>query len=123
MKPIICSGPVIIENGKILLVKEQKENHITRWLFPGGKADPNESIEETCRREVKEEVGIEIEIIKPLKTIQRTENDKNWTLHHFLAKRIGEIKPGDDIVEYAWLDINNLPEDCSPNVYEIVKNL
>ncbi len=125
MDTIIASGPVIIENGKVLLDKEQKVDHITNWLFPGGKAEPEDkgNVEQTCRREVKEELDIEIEIIKKLKTIEREQSGKNWILYHFLAKRIGEIKMGDDVVEYGWFDINNLPDDCSPNVYKIIEDL
>ena len=119
----IASGPVIIEDGKVLLDKEQKPEGITHWLFPGGKAEPEDNdIEQTCRREVKEELGIQIEIIKPLKTIKREKNGVNWILYHFLAKRIGEIKMGDDVVEYGWFDIDNLPNDCSWNVQEVISD-
>lgn len=123
MKTIIASGPVIIENNKVLLNKEKKDYGITNWLFPGGKAEEGETdLEAICKREVKEEMGIEVEIIKQLKTIEREKDGKHWILHHFLARRIGEIKPGKDIVEWAWHDINNLPDDCSPNVYQIISD-
>lgn len=124
MKTIIASGPVIIENKKVLLNKERKDYGITPWLFPGGKAEEGETnLETICRREVKEEMGIEIEIIKQLHTIEAIDffdKNKKYILHHFLAKRIGDITIGDDVVEYGWFDINNLPADCSPNVYEII---
>jgi len=121
MKTMIASGPVIIEDNKILLDKEQKSYGITNWLFPGGKKEGNETPKETCIREVKEELDIEIEIIKQLSTIEREKDGTYWTLHHFLAKRIGEIKIGDGVVEYGWFDIDNLPDDCSPNVYKIIE--
>ncbi|HBU06867.1 MAG TPA: DNA mismatch repair protein MutT [Candidatus Magasanikbacteria bacterium] len=121
---IICSGPVIIESDKVLLVREQKSYGITPWLFPGGKAEPNETDPlEICRREAKEEVGIDLEIIKQLTTTEASSwrgLNKKYILYHYLAKRIGEIKPGEDIVEWAWIDINNLPKDCNKNVYEII---
>lgn len=122
MKTIIASGPVIIENNKVLLNKERKIYGITNWLFSGGRAEPGEtSPEEICRREVKEELNLEIEINKKLKTIKMDYHDNHYILHHFLAKRIGNIKPGDDIVEWNWFDINNLPTDCNSNVYEIIE--
>ena len=121
---VIASGPVIIEEGKVLLNKERKEYGITPWLFPGGKANEGETnMEAICRREIKEEMGIEIEILKKLPTIEKIQNSKKYILHHFLAKRIGEIIPGENIVEWGWLDIHNLPEDCAPNVYDIIKKL
>lgn len=124
METIIASGPVIIENNKVLLNKEKKDYGITNWLFPGGKAEEGETdLEAICRREVKEEMGIEIEIIKQLKTIEREKDGKKYILHHYLAERFSEIKPGKGVVEWDWHDINNLPTDCAPNVYEIIEDL
>lgn len=121
---IIASGPVIIEDGKVLLNKEKKDYGITPWLFPGGKANEGETdLEAICKREVMEEMGIDIKIIKKLNTVEKEQNGKKYILHHYQAERIGEIKPAEDIVDWAWHDINNLPKDCAPNVYEIIKNL
>lgn len=126
---IIASGPVIIENGKVLLNKHGDDNF---WKFPGGKVekfeftDWNNSLEEVAKREVKEEMGIDVKFVKPLKTMlipKPNEKDAYVVLVHFLAERIGEIIPGNDIKEWKWIDINNLPEDCAPNVKEIVKNI
>ncbi len=121
MQTQVASGPVIIENNKVLLVKEQKKDYITPWFFPGGKKEGDETPEETCQREVMEELGIEIKIIKPLKTIELDENGMHWILYTFLAERVGEIKPADNIVQHDWHDINKLTKDCSPNVFTIIE--
>ncbi|MBI5222076.1 MAG: NUDIX hydrolase [Candidatus Magasanikbacteria bacterium] len=124
---IIASGPVIIENSKILLNKEKKEYGSTVWMVPGGQVENFDiPLEETCWREVKEELGIDIKIIRPLRTIitrRPQAQDKLVILIHYLAERIGEIKPGPETNEWGWFDINNLPPDCAPNVYEIIKDL
>ena len=123
METNIASGPVIIENNKVLLDRETKADGITPWYFPGGGVDSEETPEEACRREVKEELGIEIEIIKKLATIETVNTrhpDKKIILHHYLAKRIGEIAPGTDIAEWGWHDINNLPDNCADNVYKVI---
>jgi ADP-ribose pyrophosphatase YjhB (NUDIX family) len=119
----VASGPVIIENGKVLLNKEQKPSGVTPWMFPGGEVeDFDNSLETACEREVGEEMGIKIKIIKPLKPILLHKDGKVIILIHYLAERIGEITLGKDTVEYGWHDINNLPKDCAPNVYEIIKD-
>jgi ADP-ribose pyrophosphatase YjhB (NUDIX family) len=121
---IIASGPVIIENNKVLLTREYKPDGISPWMFPGGEVENfDTSLEETCRREVKEEMGIKIEIIKPLKPIMLNTGERVIILIHFLANRIGDIIPGKEIAEWAWHDINNLPDNCAPNIYEVIKNL
>lgn len=121
---IIASGPVIIENNKVLLNKHGDDNF---WKFPGGKVEDFDlSLEEIAKKEVKEEMGIDVEIIKPLRTLllpKPNEHDSYVVLVHFLAKRIGEIKPGKDIREWKWIEINNLPEDVAPNVKEVINKL
>lgn len=121
---IIASGPVIIEDNKVLLNREQKEDGITPWMFPGGEVEEfDKSLEEACHREVGEEMGIKIEIVKPLKPVMLYQNGRVIILIHYLAKRIGEINPGKDITDWAWHDINNLPDNCAPNVYDIIRSL
>jgi len=123
MDLIICSGPVIIEDNKVLLIKEKKGENITPWLFPGGKVeDTDKDLESACARETKEEVGCDIEIIKQLETLNDTVNNTEVILHHFLCKRIGKIIPGETIVEWNWFDINNIPDDCADNVVQIIES-
>ncbi|MFH1789464.1 MAG: NUDIX hydrolase, partial [bacterium] len=109
MDIIICSGPVIIENQRVLLIKERKRNEITPWFFPGGKVESNESYEDACIREAKEETGLDVKILKQLQTLEDTVDNVKIQLVHFLAKRKGEVKPGPTVCEWAWHDINNLP--------------
>lgn len=120
---IIAAGPVIIENGKVLLNKEEKPVGRELWMFPGGTVkDFTIPLEDNCKRETKEEVGIELEIIRPLRTLlySRPEDKKLVVLVHFLAARMGDINPGPDTLAWDWFDIKKLPPDCAPNVYEII---
>ena len=121
---IIASGPVIIENGKMLLNKEKKPYGSSLWMFPGGAVeDFSLPLEETCRREAKEEMGIDLADLKLFKVtiVKRPEaEDRLAILVHFLAKRVGEIKPGPEVIDWGWFDIKNLPPDCAPNIDEII---
>lgn len=122
---IIASGPVIIEDDKVLLNREQKDYGVSDWFFPGGEVeDFDASLEEACQREVKEEMGLDIEIIKPLKTImyQDERNDRICILVHWLAERVegSEVDPADFIADWGWHDIDDLPSSCADNVKEII---
>ncbi len=114
-KIIIASGPVIVENGKVLLNKHGDDLF---WKFCGGRVEDFETnLIENAKREVREEMGIEIEIINPEPFIMHVrKDDKDILLVHFLAKRVGEIKPGPDIKEWKWMDISNLSDDLGPNI-------
>lgn len=124
-KIIIASGPVIVENGKVLLNKHGEDGF---WKFCGGKVeDYNTNLADNAKREVKEEMGIDIEVLdkKPYImhiTKETPDGDTDIILVHFLAKRIGEINPGADIREWDWFDINDLPEDVAPNIKPVLEH-
>jgi len=133
LKVIIASGPVIVENGKVLLNRhghsDDKKPEDSIWKFPGGRIEnfdfTNEanSLEEAAKREVREEMGIGIKIIMPLKPMMvkhSTRPDTIVILIHYLAKRVGPVKPGADITEWKFLDINKLPSNCAPNIKPVI---
>lgn len=122
-KEIIASGPVIVENRKVLLNKHKD----SFWKLPGGTVEKNEEYRDTAKREVREEMGIDIEILnqEPFIFFVRKKTDEgniDIILVHFLAKRIDEIEPGEDIREWDWLDIDNLPEDIGSNIIPTLKH-
>lgn len=122
MNIIIASGPVIIENGKVLV---NKHGDTSFWKFPGGQVEDFSelSLEEHAKREVKEEMGIDIEIIRPLSTLMTTKGEDVVVLVHYLATRVGEVQPGKDIREWKWLPVDALPDDCAPNIKPIVEEV
>jgi len=119
-KPIIiASGPVIIENGKVLLNKHGDDGY---WKFVGGKAENFDiSLEDVAIREVKEEMGIDVDLIRPLKPMMIELPDKVVILIHYLATRKGEVKPGADILEWDWFDVHDLPADVAPNIKPVIE--
>ncbi|MBU1036523.1 NUDIX hydrolase [Patescibacteria group bacterium] len=128
---IIASGPVIIEeiNGKLCTLlnkaKTTDKRPNPKWQFCGGEAeDFDVNLEETAKREVKEEMGIDIEIEKLLDVILIKRNDNSIVIAvHYLAKRIGEIKPGPEISEWNWFPLDELPEDCAPNIKPVIEKI
>lgn len=125
IKIIIASGPVIVEDHKVLL---NQHGDTEFWKFCGGKVENFETtLIESAEREVKEEMGIEIEVINndPFITHTTKETPDGYVdviLVHYLAKRIGEIKPGPDIRKWDWLDITNLPENLAPNINPVLRH-
>jgi len=125
-KIIIASGPVIVEDNKILL---NQHGDTAFWKFCGGRVENfEENLIEAAKREVKEEMGIDIEILNETPFLiyakkETSEGSLDIILVHYLAKRIGEIKPGEDIREWKWIDLQNLPkEDLAPNIIPALKH-
>jgi ADP-ribose pyrophosphatase YjhB (NUDIX family) len=122
-KIIIASGPVIVEDGKVLLDKDKKED---LWKFCGGKVMEHESLIDAAKRRPKEELGIEIEFLdeNPYITFaekQTPEGELDVILVHFLARRKGEIVPSEDVSEWKWFDLDKLPENIGPNIIPVLR--
>ena len=129
--PLVLSGPVIIQDGKILLVKTYKEKDGERtpsevWLIPGGKVEEGENLEETCTREAQEELGVGVTLGAQAETItvQRPDGKGMAILHHFFAtlnNDLSELPSGTHSAE--WFDLNELPDNVAPNIKELAKTL
>jgi ADP-ribose pyrophosphatase YjhB (NUDIX family) len=116
---IIASGPVIVENGKVLLNKHGDDG---MWKFVGGRAERTDiSLEEVAKREVMEEMGLEVALLRPLKPMMVETDTKIVVLIHYLATRKNDIKPGADILDWGWFDVKNLPEGCAPNIGPVIE--
>lgn len=128
MKFIVASGPVIIEDGKLLVNKDDKDDF---YKLPGGTVERGNGLEEACLREVKEEINGKIEIIKPLNPMiiyknPQTSEEMTIVLIHYQAKLLNkeEIKPIEPIKEIKWLnieDIKNKKYEVAPNIYYLME--
>ena len=130
---MIASGPVIIQKRdgilKTLLVKHgDKPIEELKWKFCGGKVWEGMNLEENAIREAREEIGLTVKIIRPLKPmvlwkeVPETGSDQPQAiiLIHYLAEINAEPKMGQETLDMDWFDINNLPNDCAPNVKEVI---
>lgn len=123
---IIASGPVIVEDNKVLLNKDAKD---TFWKFCGGRVEETDfNIKNTAIREVKEEMGLEIEFLNEAPYFFYTEKEKDdqkvsIILVHFLAKRLNEVTAGDTTTDWEWMDLDKLDqEELAPNIIPVLKH-
>lgn len=114
-------GVMLLKEGRVLLGKrwEDPEKAYSElkgggaWTMPGGKLDFQESFEEAARREVKEETGIDLRTFKVICVNNEIiENAHFVTIGLFSDDFEGEPKvmEPDEIIEWRWFDLDNLPE-------------
>lgn len=110
MKIKKCVGAIIYnKEGKIFLMKSPKWNS---WIVPGGEIKEDETEEEALRREIREELGIELDEIHrvggKIKLPSSDFQDKKvkFIFIDFFAKALQtEITPNEEISEHGWFTI------------------
>ncbi len=103
-------GAIVVEDGKVLLVK----HNAGHWDFPKGHVEEGETEFETAIREVKEETNIDIKIEKENRYISEysPKEDVMKTVIYFLGEKIGgEDKPQiEEVSDVEWVDVNKAVE-------------
>jgi len=84
-RPVLGVGALILAEGKILLVERGREPLKGYWSLPGGAVETGELLEDAMRREVREETGVEVEVLCLLEIFERIMHDaRGNTEYHFV---------------------------------------
>lgn len=110
-----CGAFILNDKNELLLQKRNKAPEKEYWSIPGGKVEMFETFYQAVKREVKEETGVDIEIINFLGICDHIIlNEKtHWVSPSFLCKIIkGEPKIMEPLkhTEMKWFPLNQLPE-------------
>ncbi len=117
--PLVGVGGVIIEDGRVLLVKRGHAPLAGEWSIPGGALELGETLRQAAVREAREETGLTVETSHLLGVYDRVlRDDEGRTLYHyvlvdFLCCRVaGELQASGDADEVRWFtaqEADNLP--------------
>jgi 8-oxo-dGTP diphosphatase len=107
--PLVGVGAIIIESGRVVLVKRGHPPLQGEWSIPGGVLEVGEMLRDAAVREALEETGLTVETQDLLGVFDRVlQDDHGQTLYHyvlidFLCRRVsGELKGADDAEEARW---------------------
>lgn len=128
MKTIKVVAAIIIDGSKVFATQRGYGEFKDGWEFPGGKIDAGETPEEALIREIKEELDIEIEVIKFLDTVDYDYPNFHLSMDCFICK----VKSGELVLKEheaaRWLtketlySVNWLPADADlvPQIEKII---
>ena len=99
---------VILRGGRVLIAqrKDDCSHEPGKWEFPGGKIEPGETPQECLRREIAEELGIDIEVGKPFCVSE----GEGVALHVFLARPTHGEPEALDVKDWRWAGQRELPD-------------
>lgn len=107
---IVVVGGVIEKDGKFLLVQEAQETCRGKWNIPAGHLDPNETIFDGVKREIKEETGCNVELTGILQIGNKVLKDNVVVSVIFQAKLLDNNITYDpnEILDVKWFTYEEL---------------
>ncbi|MFL6204752.1 MAG: NUDIX domain-containing protein [Acidimicrobiales bacterium] len=112
MTPILGAGAVVVDGGRLLLVRRARGWASGQWAVPGGKVERGETLAETVVRELREETALEGVCGQLLGWAEIVEPDAHFVILDFEVTLVGDADAvaGDDAAEVRWVDVADVAE-------------
>ena len=127
-KPFTLSAKVVIRDGegRCLVLKRSatSQGNPGRWDFPGGKVETGERFGQSVAREVREETGLEISIVRVVGSAESESPDKRiaYIILEGRSER-GEVTLSKEHEESRWVPVRSLfSMDLCPQFMEFAKS-
>lgn len=101
-----CAGGIVLDDaGRLLLIRRATPPSAGRWSIPGGRCDPGESTVAACVREVEEETGLVVRVVRRAGRVRRAgPGGVGYDIEDFVCSvEGGELRAGDDAAEVRWV--------------------
>jgi mutator protein MutT len=116
-RPLLGVGAVIVNGGRVLLVRRANPPLQGQWSIPGGLVETGETTRAAVIREIKEETGLTVEPLKLVEVFERIMPDisgrvqYHFVLIDYLCRVLaGESSAGSDVSELRWAGLDELEE-------------
>jgi 8-oxo-dGTP diphosphatase len=122
-------GAIIMQDERILLVRRSNPPLQGEWSIPGGLVETGETTKEAIVREVREETGLEIEVVRLAEVFERIVRDResrvqyHFVLIDYLCQVIaGEAHAASDVSEVRWVRTDELEKFAvAPETCEVIR--
>jgi len=109
------SSAVILseDKTKVLLTKRVYQPYPDFWEIPGGHKEDNETSEECAVREMREETGLVVRVVKYIDKIIN-KKEKQTTRVYLCRLKTNRIELGAEVSDIKFYNLNDLPENMVP---------
>ena len=119
LDPKVAAAVLVLQDGKLLLVKRGVEPAMGEWAFPSGYVDRGEVVEDAALREVKEETGLDVELDGFVGMYSLTGNPVVLAVYSGKVTG-GVLYAGHDAEDAAWFESDDLPTLPFPHDVQIL---
>jgi len=126
-RPIPAVGAVVVKDRDVLLVMRGKNPGYGEWSIPGGAILVGETLEQAVVREIREEVGIQVEPVGLVEALDRIIHDeRGMILYHYILLDFlclylsGRLKAGSDAIKARWVKDSDIEKYALPRETEMV---
>jgi len=117
------------EKRKILIGKRENDPYVEElsWVFPGGRLTPGETEEQTIKRKIREETGLEVENLGTVFSRVFPEKNDFFLIYNLCELVGGNEKPEGDIKELKWVSPDEIENyfttSFDPKLKEYINNI
>jgi ADP-ribose pyrophosphatase YjhB (NUDIX family) len=127
-RPVVGVGAVIVDDGRVVLIKRKYEPLAGQWSLPGGTLEIGESLEAGVAREMREETGLEVAVGPVVDVFDRILLDTagrvryHFVLIDYLCRPIGgSLVAGSDVADAVLADPGALaPFRLTPKAISVI---
>lgn len=101
----VVSAIIEREDGRVLIAQRPPGKKLAgSWEFPGGKLEVGESRVDALRRELREELRLDVEVGRELGSFPYAYDWGEILLHVFVVRALGEPSPTTDVQVFEWVE-------------------
>lgn len=116
-RPLVGVGAIIFRDQRVLLVQRGTEPALGKWSLPGGLVELGESLHDAVRREVREEVGLNVKVEDLVVVLDRVIRDRKGRIeYHYILidficepESVEDPSPASDVKDCRFLLLDDLP--------------
>ena len=123
--PVVGVGVVLIESGRLLLIKRGNEPGKGLWAIPGGKVRLGETLRDAARREAAEETGLNVHVGEVAWVGEHLTDTHHIVLVDFHARaKGGDLLASDDADEAEWVELGAVDSyPLTPTMHDLIETL